>query len=583
MTEKATTYILQGIAASPGIAVGKVFKLEDEEFYPVQREIPKEEVKKEMARFREALSKTRTEMEATQEMIYKTLGKEYARLADAYLLILEDPIITRDVTKRISEGINAEYALFKVLERVIRSFEMIDDEYFRERKHDIQDVGKKILRQLLGQERRSLSEISAESIVIAHNLSPADTISMRENLLKGFATDIGGRTSHTAIVAQSLEIPAVVGLKNITGQVHEGDTVIIDGNQGLVIINPSPEIVENYRREQEIINLETRELEKLRDLPAQSLDGHRVTIAANIDNPDEVKSVLHHGAEGVGLYRSEFLYFNRTEMPTEEEHYRNYLKVGQKLLPYSVIVRTMDIGGDKLTHLGFEGFNEEANPFMGLRAIRLCLKYPEIFKTQLRGILRASADCRLKIMYPMVSGVHEIRAANKILEETKEDLRKEGKKFDENIQVGAMIEVPSAAITADLIARETDFLSIGTNDLIQYTLAVDRVNENVAELYEPLHLSILRLIKNIINAGHNAGKWVGMCGEMASDPAFTMILIGMGLNEFSVSPVQIPKIKKIIRTISFSEAKVLADEVLGATTKDEVLRTIKRTEMKGTA
>lgn len=581
MTDKTTTYILQGVPASPGIAVGKVFLLEDEEFYPIQREIIKEDAKKEINRFREALSKTRAEMLATQDKIYKTLGKEYARLADAYLLILEDPIITRDVVKRINEGINAEYALFKVLERVIRSFEMIDDEYFRERKHDIQDVGKKILRHLLGKEKKSLSEISAESIVVAHNLTPADTIQMRENLVRGFATDIGGRTSHTAIVAQSLEIPAVVGMKNVTGQVHEGDTVIIDGNQGLVIINPSPEMLENYRREQEIMSLEVRELEKLRDLPAQTIDGHRVAIASNIDNPDEVKSLLKHGAEGVGLYRSEFMYFNRTELPTEDEHYQNYLRVGQKLLPYSVIVRTMDLGGDKLSKLGFEGFTEETNPFMGLRAIRLCLKYPSVFKTQLRGILRASAECKLKIMYPMVSGIFEIRAANKILEEVKEELRKEGKKFDENIEVGAMIEVPSAAITADLIAKETDFLSIGTNDLIQYTLAVDRVNENVAELYEPLHLSILRLIKNIIDAGHNAGKWVGMCGEMASDPSFTMILLGLGLNEFSVSPANVPKIKKIVRSVSLVEARSLVEEILGSVTKDEILTKIKRSELKG--
>ena len=574
---------MQGIAASPGIAVGKVFLLEDEEFYPVQRELLKDEAKKETNRFREALSKTRAEMLATQEKIHKTLGKEYARLADAYLLILEDPLITRDVVKRINEGINAEYALFKVLERVIRSFEMIDDEYFRERKHDIQDVGKKILRHLLGKEKRSISEIASESIVIAHNLTPADTIAMRENLIKGFATDIGGRTSHTAIVAQSLEIPAVVGLKNITGQVHEGDTIVIDGTQGLVVINPSPEILNNYRKEQEIIVVETRELEKLRDLPAQTADGHRVTIASNIDNPDEVKSVLKHGAEGVGLYRTEFMYFNRSEMPTEEEHYQNYMRVGQKLLPYGVIIRTMDIGGDKLAHLGFEGFTEEANPFMGMRAIRLCLKYPSLFKVQLRGILRASADCRIKIMYPMISGVQEILAANKILEETKDELRREGKKFDEEIEVGAMIEVPSAAITADIIAKETDFLSIGTNDLIQYTLAVDRINENVADLYEPLHLSILRLIKNVVDAGHNAGKWVGMCGEMASDPAYTMILMGLGLNEFSVSPVQVPKIKKIVRSLNISDAKALVDDVLNSSSKEEILQRIKRSELKGTS
>jgi phosphotransferase system enzyme I (PtsI) len=404
---------------------------------------------------------------------------------------------------------------------------------------------------------------------------------MRENLIKAFVTDIGGRTSHTAIVAQSLEIPAVVGLRNITGQVRDGDRVIVDGAQGIVIINPTDEMVANYRREQDIQLVQMRELEKLRDLPAQTTDSHRVTIAANIDNPEEVKSVLNHGAEGVGLYRTEFLYFNRTTLPTEEEHYENYRKVAQKVLPYSVIIRTVDLGGDKLSNLGLEGITTENNPFLGLRAIRLCLKYPSLFKTQLRGLLRASKDGKLKIMYPMISGINELREANKILEETKAELRKEGKAFDENIEVGAMIEVPSAALTSDLIAKEADFLSVGTNDLIQYTLAIDRVNENVASLYEPLHLSILRLLKTIVDAGHNAGKWVGMCGEMAGDTNFTMILIGLGLNEFSVSAAQVPKIKKIIRSVSLLEAKSLVHEILNSTERDEILKKIKQHEFKG--
>ncbi|MEI8218083.1 MAG: phosphoenolpyruvate--protein phosphotransferase [Elusimicrobiota bacterium] len=579
MVEKLSQ-VLHGIAASPGIAIGKVYLMEDDDFALVQREITKDETKKEIIRFKEALAKTRADMLATQEKILKTLGKEYARLGSAYLLILEDPLITRDVAKKISEGVNAEYALYRIIENVVRSFEMIDDEYFRERKHDIQDVGKKILSHLLGKEKRSLAGMAAQSIVVAHNLTPADTIQMRENLVRGFATDIGGRTSHTAIVAQSLEIPAVVGLKNATAQMRDGDTIIIDGNQGLALLNPPPEMIENYKREREIQLAQVRELEKLRDLPAQTLDGHRVMIVANIENPDEIKSVLNHGAEGVGLYRTEFLYFNRTTLPTEEEHYENYRRVAQKMLPYSVIIRTMDIGGDKLAHFDLEGFAEEKNPFMGLRAIRFCLKYPEVFKTQLRGILRASADGKIKIMYPMISGVAELKAANKILNAVKEDLRREGKPFDEKIEVGSMIEVPSAAVTADLIARECDFLSIGTNDLIQYTLAVDRINENVAQMYEPLHLSILRLLKTIIDAGHNAGKWVGMCGEMAGDPSFIKVLLGMGLDEFSVAAVQIPKIKKITRSLTMLEAKELVSDIFSSDDNESIADKIKKHEFK---
>ncbi|MBN1622334.1 MAG: phosphoenolpyruvate--protein phosphotransferase [Endomicrobiales bacterium] len=570
------TNVFQGIPASPGIAIGKVFLLEDEDFCLIHREIPKDAIKKEISRFKESLARTRSEMLATQEKIHKTLGKEYARLADAYLLILEDPIITRDVVKRIGEGVNAEYALFRILEKVVRSFEKIDDEYFRERKHDIQDVGKKILNNLMGKERRYLTDIESESIVVAHNLAPSDTISLRENLVKGFATNIGGKTSHTAIIAQGLEIPAVVGLKNITANVKEGDTIIVDGNQGIVIINPVQEILENYHREHEIQQSQIRELQKLRDLPAQTTDGHRVVIAANIDNPTEVKSVLNHGAEGIGLYRTEFLYFNRNDLPAEEEHYQNYLHVTQKMLPYSVIIRTIDLGGDKFVPLGLEGISEEDNPFLGLRAIRLCLKYPSIFKTQLRAILRVSAEGRVKIMYPMISGVEEIRAANRILEETKQELRREGIKFDENLEVGVMIEVPSAALSADIIANEVDFLSIGTNDLIQYTLAVDRVNENVASLYEPFHPSILRLIKSVIEAGHKAGKWVGMCGEMASDPLLTLVLIGLGLNEFSISPLLIPRIKKIIRSSSLLNAKALVQELFESKNWETVINRIKK-------
>ena len=515
-------------------------------------------------------------MLATKEKIFKALGKEYANLADAHLLILNDPLITREVTKIVNDGVNAEYALSKVLEKIIHSFEMIDDEYFRERKHDIADVGKKLLSHLLGGDRRTIADIKTEGVVVGHNFTPADTLVMRENLLIGFATDIGGKTSHTAILAQSLEIPAVVGLKDITTKISDGDVIIVDGNAGIVVINPDPEMLNNYKREKEIQFEQSKELEKLRDLPAQTIDGHKIVIASNIDNPDESVSVLKHGAEGVGLYRSEFVYFNRNTMPSEEEHYKNYAHIARKMMPYGVIIRTFDLGGDKLSGMGLEGVSAEGNPFLGMRAIRLSLKYPKIFKTQLRAILRASNEGKVKIMYPMISGVGELLAANKILEEAKNELRNEGKKFDENIEVGVMIEVPSAALTADQIVVHCDFLSIGTNDLIQYTLAVDRVNENVASLYDPLHPAILRLIRNVVEAAHRAGKWVGLCGEMAADPALTVVLVGLGLNELSVSPVHVPKIKKIIRNTSYAQAREFTNNLLEAPNSDELIKHFKR-------
>jgi phosphotransferase system enzyme I (PtsI) len=415
---------------------------------------------------------------------------------------------------------------------------------------------------LLGRPALLLSQLSERSIVIAHDLAPSDTFALRDDLVEGFATNIGGRTSHTAILAQGLEIPAVVGLKDITSHVKTGDLLIVDGNDGLIIINPTMTTLENYRKVREIQLAETRELEKLRDLPAQTLDGRRVVLASNIEAPEEIKTALGHGAEGIGLYRTEFLYLNHQNLPTEDEHFKNYSAVARQMLPYSVIIRTIDLGGDKLMPLGVSGVNEEQNPFLGLRGIRLCLRYPDIFKTQLRAILRASVEGKLKIMYPMITSIEEVRQANHILSEIKAELKLKNVAFDPSIEVGVMVETPSAAMIADILAKEVDFLSIGTNDLIQYTLAVDRVNENVANLYNPLHLSVLRLIGSVVEAGHKAGKWVGMCGEMAGDPTFTRILLGLGIDEYSVPAAAVPKIKSLLRDSSWKDSKTLAQEVL---------------------
>jgi len=556
--------IIRGVAASPQIAIGRVFLFEDDDFSTslIRHSVAEKDRAAELGRFGAAVEKTREELKASYEKINEVLGANYAKIAEVHLLILDDPLLLNGVKTMINGGANAEYAVFSVTDKIIKSFEKMQDEYFKERKQDIQDVGKKIINHLLEKQKKSLSEIKEDSIVVAHNLTPADTVAIREKFVKGFATDIGGKTSHTAIVAQGLEIPAVVGLRNISSQVKTGDFIIIDGSEGFVILNPSEENLEKYRKEVERQTAEIRELKKIKKLPAETLDGYKVSVIGNIDNPDEVKSVLNNGATGIGLYRTEFMFFNRSALPTAQEHFANYKKVACDMSPYSTIIRTIDVGGDKLAKAGLLNFNEEANPFLGLRAIRLCLKYPDIFIDQLKGVLKASAFGKVRLMYPMISGVDELREANKILEKVKEDMRSKNEAFDENIEVGAMIEVPSAAVIMDALSKELDFVSIGTNDLIQYTLAVDRVNENVANLYDPLHPAILRLINKIIEEGHEAGIDVGMCGEMAGDPYYTPVLLGFGLDEFSVSSAQIPKIKKVIRSITFAEAKTLAAEIL---------------------
>jgi len=569
--KKSEPIIIRGIAASPGIGIGKAFVLKEEALSYEFRKLDRDDIKKEIRRFQNAVAKTRSDILLTRDRLLKVLGKSHAALIDVHLLILEDSLFTKDVEKKISqEEMNAEAALVTVLDQIGRTFDQLGDEFFRQRKDDVQDVGKRVMRHLLGKQSIGLARLSERSIVIAHDLAPSETLAMRDDLVEGFATDIGGRTSHTAILAQGLEIPAVVGLREITAKVRSGDMLIVDGIAGLVVINPSMTMLENYRKVREIQLAERRELEKLRDLPAQTPDGRKVVLASNLESPDEVKTALGHGAEGIGLYRTEFMYLNRESLPTEEEHYQHYATVAKQMLPYSVIIRTMDLGGDKLAPLGVTGLSQEQNPFLGLRGIRLCLRYPDLFKLQLRAILRASTEGKLKIMYPMITSIDELRQANVYLEEVRKELRSKNIAFDNNLEVGIMIETPSAAVVADLLAKEADFLSLGTNDLIQYTLAVDRVNENVASLYNPLHLGVLRLINNVVEAGHKAGRWVGMCGEMAGDPTFTRILLGMGLDEFSVAAAAVPRIKSLIRETSLADAKKLCQEILQSTDQEAV-------------
>ncbi len=554
--------VLRGIAASPGIGIGKVFIMKEEALSYEFRSLSKDEIKKEIQRFRTAVLKTKSEFIQTREKVLLVLGKSHASLIDAHLLILEDPLFTKDIEKKIThDQINAEASLVAVLDAIGRSFDQIADGFFKQRKDDIMDVGKRVMRYLLGRHSGPLQHLKEKCVIIARDLGPSDTMSLRDDLVEGFATDIGGRTSHTAILAQGLEIPAVVGLKEVTSHIQPGDYVIVDGNEGLLIINPTMATLENYRKVREIELAELRDLEKYKDLAAKTLDGRQVVLASNIESHEEIKASISHGAEGVGLYRTEFLYLNRKELPGEEEQYKAYSAVARQMLPYSVIIRTMDIGGDKLTPLGVMGYKEEQNPFLGLRGIRLCLKFPEIFKTQLRAILRASDSGKLKIMYPMITSLEELREANTLLQEVKTELRSKRISFDPKMEVGVMIETPSAAVISDWLAREADFLSIGTNDLIQYTLAVDRVNENVAHLYNPLHMGVLRLIRMVIEAAHASGKWVGMCGEMAGNPSFTRILLGMGLDEFSVPAAAVPRIKRLIRETSMEDAKKLVQRI----------------------
>ncbi len=560
---------LKGIPASGGVCIGKAFLFDSQEVSVIKKKISKEKIPDEISRFEEALIKTRSEILKIQSDISKEMGVEHAEIFNAHLLVLEDRMIIDEVINRLKKDHNnIEFIFTAVLKKYIGVFQKMEDEYLRERISDIEDVGKRILKNLMGIKRQTLADIKEKVVVIAYDLSPSDTATMHKKNVIGFVTDIGGKTSHTAIMAKSLEIPAVVGLESATQQIKSGDIVIIDGATGRVEVNPDKKTLLKYQKEKRRYTEFTRELKDLKNLPSRTTDGRKVEISANIELPEEVTSVIAHGAESIGLYRTEYFYMNRNGLPTEDEQYRAYRDVAENMKPRSVIIRTLDLGGDKF--LSQLEVPREMNPFLGWRAIRLSLAKPDLFKIQLRAILRASAHGKIKIMYPMISGVEEVEAANKLLNDAKKELESRKIPFDKSIEVGVMIEIPSAAITADILARKVDFFSIGTNDLIQYSLAVDRVNEKIAYLYEPAHPAVLRLIKNIIDAAHKNSIWVGMCGEMAGEIAFTPLLVGMGLDEFSVPAVSVPQIKKIIRAINYKEAKELSDKALRLSTGKEV-------------
>ncbi len=568
---KKQVVLMKGIGVSSGIVIGQAYLVERGAVEPAQYcYLDSREADSEIERFKNALKESRDQLtRIKKKMEEDKRGKEHIRIIDAHLMILKDNMLINDTVKVIKEEkVNAEWALKTVLKDLMEYFNRMDDEYLKERSTDIEHIVNRVLINLMGRKHESMADIKTPSIIIARDLAPSDTAQMVKGMVLSFLTDVGGRTSHTAIMARSLEIPAVVGLESVTRKAENGDTIIVDGTTGTVIINPSESVVDVYRRRKERYENYGKALFHYKDLPCETKDGRRIRLVGNMEIVEEIDALVEHGAEGIGLYRTEFLYLNRKDLPTEDEHVRAYKQVVKRMAPHPVVIRTLDIGADKVI-AGAE-MAKEINPAMGLRAIRFCLKNTDIFKVQLRGILRASANGKIKIMFPMISGIEELRRAKALLEEAKEELRAEGKSFDRNIEIGAMIEVPSAAIIADLIVKEVNFVSIGTNDLLQYSLAIDRVNEHVAYLYEPFHPAVLRIIKTVADAGAKAGVTVGVCGEMAGEPEYALILVGFGIEQLSMNAFSILRVKRLIRSINYAEAKKICKTIVGLPTAKEV-------------
>lgn len=561
--------MITGIPASPGIVFGKALVLKEEKIVLDTQKISEDQVEAEVARFYAGREAAVEQLNSIHQRALKSLGEEKAAIFEGHLMILEDEELEEEIIDYLrSNKVNASVAANKIIDQQVEMLSEIDDEYLKERAGDIRDIGNRLIKNILGMHIVDLGDITEESILVAYDLTPSETAQLNLEKVLGFITDIGGRTSHTSIMARSLELPAIVGTNDVTARVNTGDYLILDAVNNRVYVNPTQAEIDELKTLEAKLAEEKAELAKLKDLPAVTLDGHKVDVVANIGTIRDCEGAHRNGAEGIGLYRTEFLFMDRDQLPSEEEQFIAYKEVVEAMEGRLVVLRTMDIGGDK--ELPYLNLPKEMNPFLGWRAVRIALDRREILHAQLRAVLRASAFGKLAVMFPMIISVEEIRELKSVLETLKAELRAEGKAFDENIQVGVMVETPSAAVNAKFLAKEVDFFSIGTNDLTQYTLAVDRGNELISHLYNPMSPSVLGLIKQVIDASHAEGKWTGMCGELAGDERATLLLLGMGLDEFSMSAISVPRIKKLIRHVNYQEVKALADEALQKPTAAEI-------------
>ncbi len=572
--EKKET-MFHGIPAAHGIAFGEAFVVSTEDIPISAEKIPNNQVEEEIKRFEKALEETEAELQKLRKRLEHDMGEDHAKILDSHSMILADEVARDETVKWIKEKkVNAAYAFSTVIDRVLTTFDSIEDEYLKERGEDIRDVKRRVVRNLMGQKAEDVAHLRRKAIVVAKNLTPSDTATLNKKYVLAFVTDMGGRTSHAAIIARSQGLPAVVGIDGFCQKVKPHDSLIVDGITGHVVLHPTPETVRIYKEAQERLLEMEKELLTLRDYPAVTLDGHTIELSGNVEIPGEVEEIISHGAKGIGLFRTEYFFITRKNLPSEEEQYRFYSDVVKRVSPDPVIVRTLDIGGDKIAQ--WVADTQEENPYMGWRGIRFTLSRKDIFRTQLRAIYRAAAHGNVRIMFPMVTVMEEVKSAKGICEEVKADLRSERYQISDNVEIGIMIETPSAVAIADKLAREVDFFSIGTNDLIQYTLAVDRGNSRISYLYNSLHPSILRLLRDTVIAAHKNDIWVGICGEMPGDVYGALVLIGLGLDEFSASSYLIPEIKKIIRSVTYDETRLLVRKALNMSTAGEVKQHLER-------